>query len=88
MSFNFGGPAAKAVVAQETAADRFDRDVANRGGDTVYTYDVNGNPVKAVVADGRNERDFYAREDDRNERVYVGPAGETPLADAAEAANA
>jgi hypothetical protein len=73
------------LVGSETAAGRFNRDVAQRGGDVNYTYDTNGLPVKNVDVDGRNERDFYARQDDRNERVYVGPAGETPLADAAAA---
>lgn len=76
------------TLVTETAAGRFNRDVAQRGGDVNYTYDVNGLPVENVDVDGRNERDFYARQDDRNERVYVGPAGETPLADAAAADNA
>ena len=77
---DFGGPALTETVARETAAGRFNRDVAQRGGDTNYTYDVNGAPVKSVDVDGRNERDFFAREDDRNDRIYVGPAGEKPVA--------
>lgn len=85
MTFNFGGPKATSTVSQETAASRFDRDVAQRGGDTVYTYDENGAPIASVDADGRNEREFFARKDDRNERIYVGPNGETPVADAAAA---
>lgn len=85
MSFNFGGPVPQ-TAASEAAAGRFDRDVANRGGDTSYTYDVNGNPVANYAADGRNEREFYARQDDRNDRLYVGPNGEKPLA-AADAAD-
>lgn len=84
MSFNFGGPVGQSVAA-EAAAGRFNRDVALRGGDTNYTYDEDGVAVAEYDADSRNEREFYARQDDRNERVYVGPAGEKPLAAAATA---
>jgi hypothetical protein len=72
----------------ETAEGRFERDVTLRGGDHGYTYDVDGNLTATYDVDSRNERDFFGRLDDRNERVYVGPAGETPLADLATADNA
>lgn len=56
------------TVGTETAAQRYARDVTNRGGDVKYTYDVNGDPVKATVAasaaGGRNDRDYDKRGDD------------------------
>lgn len=74
------------TVGDEAAAGRYNRDVAERGGDVNYTYNATtGAPEANLDVDGRNEREYYQIQDDRNERVYVGPNGETPLADAAEA---
>ena len=38
------------------ADGRVDREFLQRGGDVYYTYDVNGEPVRNVDVNGRNER--------------------------------
>lgn len=67
------------TVGAETAAQRYARDVAQRGGDVKYTYDGAGLPVKSTVAasaaGGRNDRDF----DKRGGDVYYTYSGLTPV---------
>lgn len=48
-------------VAPASAGGRTYRDQSQRGGDVYYTYDVNGDPVRNVDADGRNAREYVNR---------------------------
>jgi hypothetical protein len=53
------------IVGAETAAQRYARDVAARGGDVQVTYNGAGDPVFSLVAatavGGRTNRDFLQR---------------------------
>lgn len=53
------------IVGAETAAQRYARDVAQRGGDVKVSYDAEGNPVFTLVAatatGGRTDRDYLKR---------------------------
>lgn len=76
MSFNFGGPVVATNGTNETAAQRENRDVEQRGGDQKYTEGVGLNGatltvVGAKATGGRTDREFLKRNDDRNDRIYV-----------------
>jgi hypothetical protein len=45
-------------VAPSSTGGRIDREFLKRGGDVYYTYDVNGNPVRQLDVNGRNEREY------------------------------
>lgn len=48
-------------VAPNSTGGRTDREILRRGGDVYYTNDANGNPVRNVDANGRNDRIYVDR---------------------------
>lgn len=45
-------------VAAGSTGGRTDREFLKRGGDVYYTYDSNGEPVRHLDVNGRNEREY------------------------------
>lgn len=84
MSFNFGGPVMAQTVPDGTAANRENRDVAQRGVENKYTAagavnvrDGAGTTavtVAATATGGRTDREYLKRVDHRNDYEYVAPA--------------
>jgi hypothetical protein len=76
MATSFGGPIMAQTVPTETAAQRYNRDYQQRGGDVKYTEGVGlagatATTVAATATGGRTDRELLQQTAERQDRLYV-----------------